>query len=261
MENSAIKEKNKGWKKALEIISWVIVAIFAAFAIFAVTISVSSKKDPDGTATVFGTQLRFVKSDSMAECSETDVSQYEIKSIPVKSCVFVETIPEEEKERDEWLSKIKVGDVLTFKYVYTTQETITHRVTNIEPKTDGGYVITLRGDNVASGTGALYQTIDTSLTESPNYIIGKVTGQSYFLGLVIYAVKSPLGISLIIIVPSAIVIIWNAVRIAKVVREGKKEKALAEAESKEKEIEDLKRQLESLKSSSNNETENPKEDI
>ncbi len=251
----ATTKRAKSPKKALEVISWVLIAVFAAIAIFAIGVGVASKKDPDGTATIFGTQLRFVKSDSMEKCDETDVSQYEIKSIPVKSCVFVETIPEDETEREEWLSKIKIGDVLTFKYVYTSQETITHRVISIEGKSGGGYLISLRGDNVASGSEALTQTIDTSLEDSPNYIIGKVTGQSYFLGLLIYAVKSTVGISLIVIVPSSIVVVWSAVRIAKVLKEEKKEKALAESEAKERELEELRKQIESLKASSASEKE------
>ncbi len=249
-ETATIENKKKSkLRKILEGISWALMAVFAALAVFSVVVAVSSKKDSDGTATIFGTQLRFVKSDSMAECEQTDVSAYKIKSIKVKSCVFIETIPEEETKREEWLSKIEIGDVLTFKYVYTTQETITHRVISIEEKPSGGYIFSLRGDNMSSESGALTQTIDTSLEDSPNYIIGKVTGQSYFLGLLIYAVKSPVGISLIVMVPSAIIIIWNAVRIAKVVKQGKKEKKDEENSNRDKEIEELKKQIEALKTS------------
>ena len=83
---------------------------------------------------------------------------------------------------------------MTFKYVYARQETITHRITEITEKPAGGYVIKLEGDNKNSDTETLAQTIDTSLADSPNYVVGKVTGQSYVLGLLITALKSPVGL-------------------------------------------------------------------
>lgn len=53
----------------------------------------------DGAVTLFGNlQLRIVLSPSMAKSDQTDVSQYEIKSIPAKSMVFVKTVPEDETE-------------------------------------------------------------------------------------------------------------------------------------------------------------------
>lgn len=241
-------KKPSGIRKALRIILDVITGLFVVCAIFTLAISVVSKKDSDGTATIFGTQLRFVQSDSMAKCDQTDVSEYKIKSIPVKSCVFVEVMPEDETKKEEWLSDIEVGDVLTFKYVITSkQETITHRVVSIVDKDTGGYIITLEGDNKASDTGVLQQVIDTSKADSPNYIIGKVVGQSYVLGVIIYAFKTPLGIALICIVPCLIIIIFNVGRIIKVCSKDKKEKALVAAKSKDDQIEQLKKELESLK--------------
>ena len=121
----------------------------------------------------------------MDKCELTDVSGYRIKSIPVKSCIFVQVAPEDEEQKKEWYARLKVGDVLTFRYVYTRQETITHRIVSIEEKDSGGYIITLEGDNKNADSEQLRQTIDTSLTDSPNYIIGKVTGQSYFLGIIV----------------------------------------------------------------------------
>ena len=241
-------KKPSGIRKAVRIILDVITGLFVVCAIFTLAISVVSKKDSDGTATIFGTQLRFVQSDSMAKCDQTDVSEYKIKSIPVKSCVFVEVMPEDENKKEEWLSDIEVGDVLTFKYVITSkQETITHRVVSIVDKDTGGYIITLEGDIKASDTGVLQQVIDTSKTDSPNYIIGKVVGQSYVLGVIIYAFKTPLGIALICIVPCLIIIIFNVGRIIKVCSKDKKEKALVAAKSKDDQIEQLKKELESLK--------------
>lgn len=246
MSDENKEKKTNRTKKVFRILIDVLMGLFIASAAFVLIISVVSKKDSDGTATVFNTQLRFVKSDSMAKCDQTDVSKYKIKSIPVKSCVFINVIPKDEVKKEEWLSKIKIGDVLTFKYVYTKQETITHRVVSIEDKDGGGYIITLEGDNKSSEQGVLQQVIDTSLEDSPNYIIGKVTGQSYFLGILVYTLRSTWGIIFIIIVPCAIIVIANVIRIIRVLSLEKKEKTLVQVQTQNQEIEELKRQLELL---------------
>lgn len=239
-------------KKALRLIGDVLFIVVAALAMFVLVISVTSKKDPDGTATVFGYQLRFVQSDSMEKSELTDVSGYKIKSIRVKSCVFVETIPETEEEKEKWYKELKTGDVLTFKYVYARQETITHRIVRIEEKETGGYLITLEGDNKTSETNLLSQTIDTTLSDSPNYIIGKVRGQSYVLGLLVYALKSPVGIVCFIIVPALIVIIFEILRLVRVFGAEKREKQKQERENQANEIEELKRRLEELQNQATN---------
>lgn len=234
--------------KVVKIIGDVLLFLVIALAMFTLVISITSRKDVDGTATVFGTQLRFVQSDSMGKCELTDVSGYKIKSIPVKSCVFIEVVPENEEEKENWYASLKVGDVLTFKYVYTKQETITHRIVNINKNEGGGgYTITLEGDNKNSDSNLLSQTINTADETSPNYIIGKVTGHSYVLGLFVYAFKSPIGIVCFIIIPSVIIIIFEVMRLVKVFGQEKKDKMKAEQEKQANEIEELKRQLAILK--------------
>ena len=223
INNSKSNAKTKILIKILRIVGDVLTFAVMAFALFALVVSITSKKDSDGTATVFGYQLRFVQSDSMAACALTDVSGYDIKSIPVKSCIFVQVAPEDDGQKEDWYKQLKVGDVLTFKYVYTKQETITHRIVDIREKSSGGYLITLEGDNKNSDSNLLQQTIDTSLTDSPDYIIGKVTGQSYFLGLVVYAFKSPVGIICLIIIPCLIIIGFEVIRIVNVLSKDRKE--------------------------------------
>ncbi len=249
--------KNEALKKTLKITGDVLLYIIIAFALFVLVVSVTSKKDGDGTVTVFGKQLRFVQSDSMAECELTDISGYKIKSIPVKSCVFIEVVPENEQEKVEWYGNLKVGDVLTFKYVYTKQETITHRIVDIAENETGGYIITLEGDNKNSDSNLLRQTINTSLGNSPNYVIGKVTGQSYVLGLLVYALKTPVGIVCIVIIPCLIIIAFEIMRLVKVFGKDKKEKIKAEQERQANEIEELRRQLAALRQSA----EKPQESI
>ena len=165
--NDEQSEKKDKLKTVLGIIGDVLLGILLVFAAFVLIVTITAKKDEDGASTVFGYQLRFVKSGSMEKCEYVDVSEYKIKSIPTKSCIFVSTVPEDETELKEWYKTVKTGDVLTFRYSYDggKQETITHRVVKIEEKGDG-FVFTLRGDNRNSEEGVLEQVIDTTIPES-----------------------------------------------------------------------------------------------
>ena len=241
--------------KALQIAGDVLFCLIIAFALFVLIISVSSKRDADGTATVFGYQLRFVRSGSMEKCDQTDVSGYKIKSIPVKSCVFIKKAPapDDQQALNEWCSALSVGDVLTFQYskygaTNIQDKVITHRIVKIEPK-EGGYIITLEGDN-KNDTGSVgQQVIDTTKADGLDYIIGKVEGQSYFLGLCVYALKSPVGLIFIIIVPCMIVIAYEVIKIITVLNKDKKDRQQQEKTAKEDEIALLRKQLEELQKS------------
>lgn len=238
--------------KALQIAGDVLFCLIIAFALFVLIISVSAKRDADGTANVFGYQLRFVRSGSMEKCDQTDVSGYKIKSIPVKSCVFIKKAPapEDQQALNEWCSALSVGDVLTFQYskygaANIQDKVITHRIVKIEPK-EGGYIITLEGDN-KNDTGSVgQQVIDTTKADGLDYIIGKVEGQSYFLGLCVYALKSPIGLIFIIIVPCMIVIAYEVIKIVTVLNKDKKDRQQQEKTAKEDEIALLRKQLEEL---------------
>ena len=240
--------------KALQIAGDVLFCLIIAFALFVLIISVSAKRDADGTANVFGYQLRFVRSGSMEKCDRTDVSGYKIKSIPVKSCVFIKKAPapDDQQALNEWCSALSVGDVLTFQYskygaANIQDKVITHRIVKIEPK-EGGYIITLEGDN-KNDTGSVgQQVIDTTKADGLDYIIGKVEGQSYFLGLCVYALKSPVGLIFIIIVPCMIVIAYEVVKII-TVNKDKKDRQQQEKTAKEDEIALLRKQLEELQKS------------
>lgn len=241
--------------KALQIAGDVLFCLIIAFALFVLIISVSAKRDADGTANVFGYQLRFVRSGSMEKCDQTDVSGYKIKSIPVKSCVFIKKAPapEDQQALNEWCSALSVGDVLTFQYskygaTNIQDKVITHRIVKIEPK-EGGYIITLEGDN-KNDTGSVgQQVIDTTKADGLDYIIGKVEGQSYFLGLCVYALKSPIGLIFIIIVPCMIVIAYEVIKIITVLNKDKKDRQQQEKTAKEDEIALLRKQLEELQKS------------
>ena len=241
-------KENEGGKKrpaaakAAGIVLNVLFVCFFVLCMAALILALSTRGD-DGSARLFGRELRIVVSGSMEQCDETDVRAYEIKDIPIHSLIFIETVPEDEKDAEQWYNDLKVGDVLTFRYVYDRQETITHRIVAITPKETGGLIIELEGDNKSSSEGALRQTIDTSQEDSPNYVIGKVTGKSVALGYLITAVQSPWGIVFIVIVPCLIIIAFEVVRIVGIATEKKRAARQDEQRRKDEEIAELKRQL------------------
>ena len=251
-------------KKVANIVLDVVVVAVLLLALFTMIVTVNAKKSKDGTATILGYQLRFVQSGSMEKCAYTDVSKYKVKSIKVKSCVFIKAAPTSEKEINEWYKTLKVGDVLTFQYNRENaanknnydgdSKIITHRVIKIEKKETGnGYIITLKGDYKSSKENEpAEQVIDTEVDTpaTTTYIIGKVTGQSYLLGLCVYILKKPVGIVCVIIVPCLLMIVIQIFRIANVMGADKKKKRKEEQASKDNEIEELKRQLAALQNAS-----------
>ena len=239
-------EEKQLLKKAAKITANVLLYIFIALCLVGVILSITSKKNGDGALTLFGMQMRIVLSPSMEKCDATDVSDFDIKDIPVKSMVFIETVPENEAEAEKWYDDLEEGDVLTFKYVYASQETITHRITKIEEKKSGGYIIYLEGDNKNADSDVLSQVIDTSEKSSPNYVIGKVVSQSYVLGLFVSFLRSPIGLVFIVIVPCLAIVVSEVYRIYRIVKDDKNKEAAEERERQQNEIEDLRRRLAEL---------------
>ena len=244
-------------KKSGKIALNVLLYLFIVISVLGIILTISSKKDMDGTATIFGKQMRIVLSPSMEKCDATDVSDFEIKDIPTGSMVFIDVVPEDPEEAAKWYEELEIGDVLTFKYVYVKQETITHRITDKIPDSYGGYEIHLEGDNKDSDAETLTQVIFTSETNSPNYVIGKVTGQSYVFGVVMSALRSTLGLVLIIIVPSLIIVIYEVLKIVKVLNADKRKREKEEMERKQSEIEELKRRLAALENAPQSSTDTP----
>ena len=240
-------------KKISTITLNVLLYLFLALCILSVIITVLSKRDSDGATNVFGYQMRIVTSDSMTACEFTDVSAYEIKDIPIRSMIFIETVPKDQKEAQEWYRDLKVGDVLTFRYVYTRQVTITHRIVHIEEKETGGFLIELAGDNKDSDSQQLKQVIKTAEKNSPNYVIGKVTGQSLPFGFVLSILQTKVGIVCILIIPCLIIILLEILKMIKIINSDKKAKLKEETVKKDNELEELRRRIAELEANKNSE--------
>lgn len=236
----------KGIKKITAVGMNVLLSLFLAIAIITVALTVFSKKDTDGVAKLLGYQMRIVTSDSMAACEYTDVSDFPIKAIPRRSMVFVKIMPQDTLEAEEWYRSLRVGDVLTFRYVYTTQVTITHRIIAITEKATGGFLIELAADNRNSEAGQLVQIIDTAIPQNTNYVIGRVVGQSYLLGVILSFLMQPVGMVLVIILPCVLIIALEVAKIVKTVTADKTQKEQDEKAERERELAALRRRLATL---------------
>ena len=123
------------------------------------------------------------------------------------------------------MNSIVIGDVLTFTPTEIVQETsVTHRVIDI--KNNGGILtFTTKGDA---------PSITATETFPANNIIGKVTGSSYFLGSLYtnFFSNKPL-VATIILIPMAGIMVYEAYKITKIVKEDKAAKKVKEAEGQD----------------------------
>ncbi len=238
-------EKQSKAKKILSIIGNVVIVIFFVLSAFLVGATITSKKSGEDAVTIFGHQARIVETNSMEKCELTDTSDFEIKDIPVGSLVFIDTVPNEQKAKDQFYASLKKGDVLTFYYTYVKQVVITHRIVekNVE---EGGYEIILEGDNKNSDNSTLRQVIHTGDENSTNYVIGKVVGQSKFLGGLMKVMKSKVGLICLIIVPCAAIFIYEIIKIVSIVQKDKHEKTARAIAERDNELEVLRNRLKEL---------------
>ncbi len=234
-------------KKVVTVVSNIILYAFVAVSIIGVLLTLTAKQGKDGTATVLGIQLRYVLSPSMEKSEYTNTDDFVIKDIPQSSVVLVRVVPTEPDLEYEWYDSLEVGDVLTFRYVYTTQETITHRIVDIYEKDDkSGFMIYLEGDNKSSESGALTQVIDTSVENGYNYVIGRVVGVSRVLGFLVKILSSPVGLILAVILPCSAILIFEIFRITSVMGLERREKEAEERKKKEDELNELRRRIAEL---------------
>ena len=241
-----MEKKTSIFKKVWNIIKTVLFVFFVSVAVFSVTTTIVSKVKGDDAPSIFNHEMRLVLTDSMGKDKSTDVSDYKIKSIPVHSMVFIEKVPEDPDKAYEWYSKIKVGDVLTFKYKYDRQIVITHRVIDIQSVENKGFIFSLMGDNKGSSNNPGIQIINTTEENSFNYIIGKVVARSLL--------TTKAGLCIVIIVPAFAIFVYEIIKIIRIIDKNKKDKLALETSNlekenseQEKEILRLKEELEKLK--------------
>ncbi len=235
-------EHKSTWSKVGNILFYILLVIFFFLALISLSTRITKGK-------IGNTQYLVVVSSSMDGEKQED---YDIKTIPVKSLIAVDLI--QDGKEDEFYSSLKKGDVLTFNYVSLNNETITHRIVENPVQIENGvYKYILRGDAVEeSQTQTLYS--DGRLGE----IIGKVKFVNLPLGQMYFFISSKIGTLILVVLPCSLIAIIEICKIIYLISENrsrkKEEETNAIKEEKDKEIEELKRQLmEANKSKTENE--------
>lgn len=116
-------------------------------------------------------------------------------AIPPGSAVLVQRVPE---------SAINVGDVLTYIHPENAQQTITHRFIGYQYE-DGDKLLTLKGDANDSA--------DAPVASAS--VVGKVTHTLPLVGHIINFLRTPVGLGLIIYLPTLIVILYEVKLLAR----------------------------------------------
>ena len=234
-------------------IAWTVVSyVFMAIAFLCIILVIVLNKND---SSVFGFQMRTVISPSMESSEYTDVSDFKIKSLPVDTIVFIEEVPVDQALQDEWYRELKIGDVLTFVYrLHEGQQVvITHRIIDKIDNGNDGYIIYLEGDNKGHEDGIVTQVIDTEKqSDIDYYVIGKVIGESYPLGLLVKFLKSTWGMICIIILPVVVILILEVKKLVDLLTKDKLEAEKRRQQEQLEELEELRRKVALLEQQNNN---------
>ncbi len=142
--------------------------------------------------------------------------------------------------RDYDISKLKVGDIITFisNWDINYGVTVTHRVVGISKNEKGEYQLSTKGDNNATKDGG---------TVTQMNLIGKVVGRLPQLGRLQFFLATKMGWFMVVFVPALAVIVFDMIKIfklyvlknqidnVKTTKEVEEEKLSRELENKEKE--------------------------
>ena len=222
-------EKNKveTIKKILRIVSDVLLVILFIFCLLLLLLTVTMRSE-NASSQFFKYEMRYVLTGSM----EPEIRQGDL--------IVIERVPEEDAQ--SYYASLKEEDIITF-YWYDSanleERVITHRITKVQPTGDGNYVYTTQGDAVEEDTQIVYSSEDK--------IIGKVVWKSHFIGLIMTIMRSPWGIVCCIIIPAALMIVYEVIKIINVFRNEKEEKRKMELNEKDAELQRLKEELEKMK--------------
>jgi len=211
-----------------KVLDWVILGVFGLLFAFILTFQIVSKvsaKNNFGVPNFNGFQTLVVLTDSME------------KDYMVGSACFVQKMDP---------SNFEEGDDLTFYYSpwkqYMSNPIVTHRIRNIEIDTSievgkGRYTFTLGGINKDSDQAwevSGHTTRDcTNQTQivTEQYVLGKVVGNSVFVGGFYSFITSIWGLIIMLIIPCGYLIISYGIDIYKTLKEKEETADNTEVES------------------------------
>lgn len=232
-DEPAAGRKKSGAARVWSVVSGIVIAVVLVAAVVALIVAICYRAQGE-TLTVGGMQYRIVLTGSMEGDRED--------SLRTHSIVGIQVAPEDEAQRQEFFASLQVGDIITFNdwtRTGTQDDPVvnTHRIVEING-TETGFTFTTQGDaNDAPDAQPIGE----------DDVIGKVTWSNYGLGAFLYFLCSTTGIVVCLIVPAALILIYEIFNIARIVRADRHRKQQEESDAREREIERLRAELEELK--------------
>ena len=218
-------------KKVLSVLSGIVIALFLILAVACLFVSISYKiQGEDGE--LFGRQFRIVTSGSM----EPEIATGAIV------CIDAAPDTEDREARQEFLDSLEVGNVITFYYLQAASSgevVVTHRIVEIQ-EGESGRTFVCHGDAVDEGEVQYVDEED---------VIGIVEWDNLALGKVVQFFRTNVGIVVCLILPAALILLYEVIHISRILSERKREKREEEAAAREEEIERLRRELDEIKKS------------
>lgn len=200
------KKENKTWK----IVSIVLNCVFYLFIFILLIFSISNlgMKTELDIPSIFGRGYLTVQTASM-EGEEKD-------SFTTKDLIFVKVITD--KNRDKIVSKLEVGDIVTFAY-YSDEigRTIlnTHRIVDFTVGSDGKEYIRTQGDKYAMSPAYKYNPDDLSNSKYETVAIESIkavyTGKWSGFGSTMKFLQTSNGFLICIVLPTALFFIFEAI--------------------------------------------------
>ncbi len=225
-------------KKALSIVANVLISIVLIFSVIVTFLVILSTRNEDRIPSLFGYAIFAVQSDSM----KSD------KGFDLGDLIVIKMLDEED------VSKLKVGDVITFRRYYEDKRYIeTHRIVPMdknmilsnpmvheEEVKDGIWIhggqmnFVTRGDNTPAIDYQQNGAIDYATAEN---IIGVWEGTAIpKLGSVMDFLQSQSGFLICIVIPLALFFFFELYRFIVTINAKNKEKALSEISATEEDI-------------------------
>ncbi|NLP49041.1 MAG: signal peptidase I [Clostridiales bacterium] len=187
-------------KKVLRVLGDIFIVFFLVLSLSVMTLVLLSQKD-DGIPNIFGYSPLTVQSDSMEPAMK-------------KGDMIIIFKPED-------LNDLKVGEVVTYYFLIGNQKAYnTHRIIEVEPHNEYNYYIT-RGDNSPAP--------DPDIISFSN-VVGVWNGVRVpYLGTLMDLMKTQKGIFFVLILPLALMFVFQLIKFIGLLGESKKEEALEEA--------------------------------
>jgi len=243
-----VETKQKSEKKSWKIIKIVLNVVFYVFIAFLVIFSISNfgVKDNLDIPGILGNGFLTVETDSMDGEEEDSFTRDDL--------IFVKKVTD--SNREKMISKIEVGDIVTFSYYVDGLGIIlnTHRVVDIKESISGEVIFITQGDKAALNPAYKYvsgsETNDSTKYEAVGEkdVLAIYSGKWQNAGKTMKYVRSEQGFLLVVVIPTAVFLVFEAFVLVTNIMKIRQDKVAGErAKEHEEELAKAKLELEAEK--------------